>query len=207
MNAATNIATPTSFSLDRFCAFARDAVLGDQMVKGSREGLSEQLWAGLVANPAKFPDDARDSFDGFVLSLLDAKKGSKERLVGEKLKAWKKKSPLAARLSECRKVAKWASDNEAHAASVWASGSLSAALKFIKTHTTPKATKGDGEGEPVHVAVPVSVEANATEGADLLADIRAYLASASEADRLALLCELDSIVNGEMWGADNRKAA
>ena len=192
---ANNIATPVSFSLDRFCAFARDAVLGDQMLKGAREGLSEQLWAGLIANPRTFPDDARDSFDGFVLSLLDAKKGSKERLVGEKLEAWKKGSPLAARLSECRKVAKWAGDNEAHAAALWASGSLSAALKFIKAHTAPKsATGGDGEGEPVHVAVPVAVEANATEGADLLADIRAYLASASEADRHALLIELESIV-------------
>ncbi len=188
---ANNIATPVSFSLDRLCAFARDAIMGDQMLKGSREGLSEQLWAGLVANPAKFPADARDSFDGFVLSLLDAKKGSKERLVGEKLEAWKKGSPLAARLSECRKVAKWAGDNEAHAASVWASGSLSAALKFIKTHTTPKAATG---GDGVHVAVPVEVEATATEGADLLADIRAYLASASEEDRLALLIELESIV-------------
>lgn len=194
MNASNNVASPVSFSLDRFCAFARDAVLGDQMLKGAREGLSEQLWAGLIASPKTFPDDARDSFDGFVLSLLDAKKGSKERLVGEKLEAWKKGSPLAARLSECRKVAKWAGDNESHAAALWASGSLSAALKFIKTHTAPKATKGDGEGEPVHVAVPVAVEANATEGADLLADIRAYLASASEADRLALLIELESIV-------------
>lgn len=196
MNAATNIDTPVSFSLDRFCAFARDAVLGDQMVKGSREGLSEQLWAGLIASPKTFPDDARDSFDGFVLSLLDAKKGSKERLIGEKLEAWKKGSPLAARLSECRKIAKWAGDNESHAAAMWAAGSLSAALKFVKAHTTPKATdtKGDGEGEPVHVAVPVAVEANATEGADLLADIRAYLACASEADRLALLLELESIV-------------
>lgn len=195
MNAATNIDTSVSFSLDRFCAFARDAVLGDQMLKGAREGLSEQLWAGLIASPKTFPDDARDSFDGFVLSLLDAKKGSKERLVGEKLEVWKKGSPLAARLSECRKVAKWASDNESHAAALWASGSLSAALKFIKTHTAPKAAAGgDGGDEPVHVAVPVEVEANATEGADLLADIRAYLASASEADRRALLIELESIV-------------
>lgn len=193
MNASNNIASSVSFSLDRFCAFARDAVLGDQMVKGSREGLSEQLWVGLCANPASFPTDARDSFDGYVLSLADDRK---TRELAKKLEGWKKGSPLATRLSECRKVSEFAASNEAHASAIWACESLSAALKLVKSSTPAKAksAKGDGEGEPIHVAVPVAVEANATEGADLLADIRAYLASASEADRLALLIELESIV-------------
>lgn len=192
MNASNNIATPVSFSLDRFCAFARDAVLGDVMVKGSREGLSEQLWAGLVANPGSFPADARDSFDGYVLSLADDRK---TRELAKKMEGWKKGSPLATRLSECRKVADFASTNEAHASAVWACESLSAALKLVKSLTPAKAKSAKGEGDTVPAEITMEATAEVA-GAAIIADLKAFLAVASEEDRLAVLCELESIVTG-----------
>lgn len=194
MNASNNIAAPVSFSLDRFCAFARDAVLGDAMVKGSREGLSEQLWAGLCANPSTFPADARDSFDGYVLSLADDRK---TKDLSKKLSNWKKGSPLATRLSECRKVADFAASNEAHASAVWACESLSAALKLVKSLTPAKAPKapkgGDGDTVPAEITLEATAEG---AGSAILADLRAFLAVASPEDKLAILCELDAITSG-----------
>ena len=101
----TNIAAPVSFSLDRAISFARDAIIGHAAVKANAPGLSEQLWAGLrEARSDKFCDSMRDSFDAYVGELSEASgKGSeRSREMAKRLSGWKKGSPLAQRLSECR---------------------------------------------------------------------------------------------------------
>lgn len=196
MNAnSTNIATPVSFSLDRAISFARDAIIGHAAVKANAPGLSEQLWAGLrEARSDKFCDSMRDSFDAYVSELAEASgKGSeRSREMAKRLSGWKKGSPLAQRLSECRKIAGFCKDNEARAGEIWALDSLSAALKLVRAAV--KASKAP-DGEPGEPSVAVVV-ADADAGAAILADLRAYLAVANESDRLAVLVELESIVNG-----------
>ena len=77
---------------------------------------------------------------------------------------------------------------------MWALDSLSAALKLVRAAVKEaKAPASDGEPGELSVAVVV---ADADAGAAILADLRAYLAAASESDRLAVLVELESIVNG-----------
>jgi len=192
----TNIATPVSFSLDRAISFARDAIIGHAAVKANAPGLSEQLWAGLrEARSDKFCDSMRDSFDSYVSELSEASgKGSeRSKEMAKRLSGWKKGSPLAQRLSECRKIAGFCKDNE-DAGGIWALDSLSAALKLVRA--AMKASKAPAsEGEPGEPSVSVVV-ADTDAGEAILADLRAYLAAASEADRLAVLVELESIVNG-----------
>ena len=118
---ATNIATPVSFSLDRAISFARDAIIGHAAVKANAPGLSEQLWAGLrEARSDKFCDSMRDSFDAYVAELAEASgKGSeRNKEMAKRLSGWKKGSPLAQRLSECRKIAGFCKDNEDRAGEV-----------------------------------------------------------------------------------------
>lgn len=194
----TNIAAPVSFSLDRAISFARDAIIGHAAVKANAPGLSEQLWAGLrEARSDKFCDEMRDSFDAYVGELAEASgKGSeRSREMAKRLSGWKKGSPLAQRLSECRKIAGFCKDNEDRAGEVWALDSLSAALKLVRAAVKASkapASGGDGEGEPSGAVVVADTDA----GAAILADLRAYLAAAGESDRLAVLVELESIVNG-----------
>ena len=195
MNAnSTNIAAPVSFSLDRAISFARDAIIGHAAVKANAPGLSEQLWAGLrEARSDKFCDSMRDSFDAYIGELSEASgKGSeRSREMAKRLSGWKKGSPLAQRLSECRKIAGFCKDNEDRAGEVWALDSLSAALKLVRAAV--KASKAPAsEGEP---GEPSVVVADADAGAAILADLRAYLEAANESDRLAVLVELESIVN------------
>ena len=196
MNASNNIATPVSFSLDRAISFARDAIIGHAAVKANAPGLSEQLWAGLrEARSDKFCDSMRDSFDAYIGELSEASgKGSeRSREMAKRMSGWKKGSPLAQRLSECRKIAGFCKDNEDRAGEVWALDSLSAALKLVRAAV--KASKApDSEGEPGEPSVAVVV-ADADVGAAILADLRAYLEAANESDRLAVLVELESIVN------------
>ena len=192
---ATNIATPVSFSLDRAISFARDAIIGHAAVKANAPGLSEQLWAGLrEARSDKFCDSMRDSFDAYVAELAEASgKGSeRNKEMAKRLSGWKNGSPLAQRLSECRKIAGFCKDNEDRAGEVWALDSLSAALKLVRAAV--KASKAP-DGEPGEPSVAVVV-ADADAGAAILADLRAYLEAANESDRLAVLVELESIVNG-----------
>ena len=191
----TNTATPVSFSLDRAISFARDAIIGHAAVKANAPGLSEQLWAGLrEARSDKFCDSMRDSFDAYIGELSEASwKGSeRSREMAKRLSGWKKGSPLAQRLSECRKIAGFCKDNEDRAGEVWALDSLSAALKLVRAAV--KASKAP-DGEPGEPSVAVVV-ADADAGAAILADLRAYLEAANESDRLAVLVELESIVNG-----------
>lgn len=194
MNASTNIATPVSFSLDRAISFARDAIIGHAAVKANAPGLSEQLWAGLrEARSDAFCDSMRDSFDAYIVELSEASgKGSeRNKDMAKRLSGWKKGSPLAQRLSECRKIAGFCKDNEARAGEIWALDSLSAALKLVRAAVKEaKAPASGGEGEP-SVAV-----ADTDAGVAILADLRAYLAAANETDRLAVLVELESIING-----------
>lgn len=196
MNASNNLATPVSFSLDRAISFARDAIIGHAAVKANAPGLSEQLWAGLrEARSDKFCDSMRDSFDAYIGELSEASGKGSERLreMAKRLSGWKKGSPLAQRLSECRKIAGFCKDNEDRAGEVWALDSLSAALKLVRSAVkASKAPASDGEPGATVLAVVV---ADADAGAAILADLRAYLAAASEADRLAVLVELESIVN------------
>ena len=197
MNASNNIATPVSFSLDRAISFARDAIIGHQAVRANAPGLSEQLWAGLrEARSDKFCDSMRDSFDAYVSELAEASgKGSeRSKEMAKRLSGWKKGSPLAQRLSECRKIAGFCKDHEDRAGEVWALDSLSAALKLVRSAV--KEAKAPDVAPPVVAVTRAVVEANADEGAELLADLRAYLAAANESDRLAVLVELESIVNG-----------
>ena len=198
MNAdSTNIATPVSFSLDRAISFARDAIIGHAAVKASAPGLSEQLWAGLrEARSDKFCDSMRDSFDAYIGELSEASgKGSeRSKEMAKRLSGWKKGSPLAQRLSECRKIAGFCKDNEDRAGEVWALDSLSAALKLVRSAV--KEAKAPDVAPPVVAVTRAVVEANADEGAAILLDLRAYLEAANESDRLAVLVELESIVNG-----------
>ena len=195
MNA--NIATPVSFSLDRAISFARDAIIGHAAVRANAPGLSEQLWAGLREDRSdKFCDSMRDSFDTYVVELAEASgKGSeRSKEMAKRLSGWKKGSPLAQRLSECRKIAGFCKDNEDHAGGIWALDSLSAALKLVRA--AMKASKAPAsEGEPGEPSVSVVV-ADTDAGEAILADLRAYLEAANESDRLAVLVELESIVNG-----------
>ncbi len=190
MNA--NIADNVVFSKDQLFAFARDAIVGHGMLGANAPGMSEQLWAGLKdSRKPAFADDVRDSFDEYVTSLGKS-------AVAKKLAEWKKGSPLSARLSNCRKVAEWTTANPERAVEVYALESLKVAYAFVnkaKKDEKPASTAGDGAPAET-VPATIEVEANADAGAAILADLRAYLAAASEADRLAVLCELESIVNG-----------
>lgn len=191
----TNIAAPVSFSLDRAISFARDAIIGHAAVKANAPGLSEQLWAGLrEARSDKFCDSMRDSFDAYIVELAEASgKGSeRNKEMAKRLSGWKKGSPLAQRLSECRKIAGFCKDNEDRAGEVWALDSLSAALKLVRAAVKEAKAPASEPGEP-SVAVVV---ADTDAGEAIIADLRAYLAAASESDRLAVLVELESIVNG-----------
>ena len=201
---ATNIATSVSFSLDRAISFARDAIIGHAAVKANAPGLSEQLWAGLrEARSDKFCDSMRDSFDAYIGELSEASgKGSeRSREMAKRLSGWKKGSPLAQRLSECRKIAGFCKDNESRAGEVWALDSLSAALRLVRA-AVKEAKAPASEGEPGEDTIKLAgrmavvVEADTDAGDAILADLRAYLAAASESDRLAVLVELESIVNG-----------
>lgn len=186
-----NSASPVSFSLDRLCAFARDAIIGHGMAKSASGGLSEQLWAGLrESRKVAFCDDMRDSFDGYIMSLRDSGKKA-DKLEADKLADWKKGSPLAQRISECRRVLKAVDADASLASVVWACDSLHAALKAIKP------TKAEpAKPEPTIVEKPEETVADSMAGADILADLRAYLAAASEEDRLSVICALDDIING-----------
>jgi hypothetical protein len=159
------------------------------MLGASAPGLSEQLWAGLRADGARseaFADDVRDAFDAHV--------ETRAPMMRRKLAGWKKGSPLAARLSECRTVAKHAKDNPESAGAIWAMDTLKLAVKFVrdavKASKPAKAPKSDGETVPAEIVI----EADTTAGAAIIADLRAYLAAASEEDRLAVLVELEGIV-------------
>ena len=191
MNASNNI----SFSLDRLTAFADDANLAHHAKRRNDEGISEQVWVGLVSadNRAAFADSVRDAYDEHVATLAESK-SAKERQRADILKGWKKGFPLAQRLSSCRKIVAFCADNQEAAGQVWAKETLGAALSFVnKALKEAKAPASDGEpGEP-SVAVVV---ADADAGAAILADLRAYLEAANESDRLAVLVELESIVNG-----------
>lgn len=188
---ANNIASPVSFSLDRLCAFARDAIIGHGMAKSASGGLSEQLWAGLrESRKVAFCDDMRDSFDGYIMSLRDSGKRA-DKLEADKLADWKKGSPLAQRISECRRVLKAVDADTSIASAVWSCDSLHAALKAIK----PAKVEAP-KPEPTIVEKDVETVADSTAGADILADLRAYLAAASEDDRLAMLCDLEAIITG-----------
>lgn len=190
---STNIADNVVFSKDQLFAFARDAIVGHGMLGANAPGMSEQLWAGLKdSRKPAFADDIRDSFDEYVTGLGKS-------AVAKKLAGWKKGSPLSARLSNCRKIAEFTVANPDRAAEVYALESLKVAYAFV--NKAKRDAKGDaapaGDGEPAGmVPATVEVEANADAGAAILADLRAYLSAASEADRLAVLCELESIVNG-----------
>lgn len=200
---ATNI-SPVSFSLDRAISFARDAIIGHAAVKANAPGLSEQLWAGLREDRSdKFCDAMRDAFDAYIGELSEASgKGSeRSREMAKRLSGWKKGSPLAQRLSECRKIAGFCKDNEDRAGEVWALDSLSAALKLVRAAVKEaKAPASDGEPDEDTIKLAgrmaVVVEADTEAGAAILADLRAYLEAANESDRLAVLVELESIVNG-----------
>lgn len=188
-----NIADNIVFSKDQLFAFARDAIVGHGMLGANAPGMSEQLWAGLKdSRKPTFADDIRDSFDEYVTGLGKS-------AVAKKLAGWKKGSPLSARLSNCRKIAEFTVANPDKASEVYALESLKVAYAFV--NKAKRDAKGDaapaGDDEPAGVVpATIEVEANADAGAAILADLRAYLAAASEADRLAVLCELESIVNG-----------
>ncbi len=190
-NNATNTADNVVFSKDQLFSFARDAIIGHGLLGANAPGMSEQLWAGLKdSRKPAFADDIRDSFDEYVAGM----KG----VTAKKLSAWKQGSPLSARLSNCRKVAEWTTANPERAVEVYALESLKVAYAFVnkaKKDEKPASTAGDGAQAETAPAT-IEVEANADAGAAILADLRAYLAAASEADRLAVLCELESIVNG-----------
>lgn len=189
MNA--NIADNVVFSKDQLFAFAKDAIIGHGMLGANAPGMSEQLWAGLKdSRKPTFADDIRDSFDEYVTGLGKS-------AVAKKLAGWKKGSPLSARLSNCRKIAEFTVANPDRATEVYALESLKLAYAFVnkaKKADKPAPTGTAGDGDPSESIV--EVEANADAGAAILADLRAYLAAASEADRLAVLCELESIING-----------
>lgn len=190
MNA--NIADNVVFSKDQLFAFAKDAIIGHGMLGANAPGMSEQLWAGLKdSRKPTFADDIRDSFDEYVTGLGKS-------AVAKKLAGWKKGSPLSARLSNCRKIAEFTVANPDKASEVYALESLKVAYAFVnkaKRDTQGGATATGGEGDSSAPAESV-VEADADAGAAIIADLRAYLAAASEADRLAVLCELESIING-----------
>ena len=190
-----NIAENITFSKDQCFTFADSAIVGHGMALANGAGLATQLWAGLRdARSVKFADDIRDSYDEYN-ELRKNSKSSKERDLAAKVTDWKKGSPLAARLSECRTIAKWTEANAERASEVYAHDNLKAALKFvrdaIKAEKASTASTGDSAES---VPATITVEANADAGAAILADVRAYLAAASEEDRLALLCELEGIV-------------
>ena len=200
MNAnAANIA-PVSFSLDRAISFARDAIIGHAAVKANAPGLSEQLWAGLrEARSDKFCDSMRDSFDAYVSELAEASgKGSeRSREMAKRLSGWKKGSPLAQRLSECRKIAGFCKDNEDRAGEVWALDSLSAALKLVRAAV--KASKAPAsEGEPGEPSVSVVV-ADTDAGDAILLDLLNWLAAASVEDRLYMVTELEKITGSPSY--------
>lgn len=185
-----NIADNVVFSKDQLFAFARDAIVGHGMLGANAPGMSEQLWAGLKdSRKPAFADDIRDAFDEYVTGLGKS-------AVAKKLAGWKKGSPLSARLSNCRKVAEFTVANPDKASEVYALESLKLAYAFV--NKARKAAKVHASGDDTAETVPatIEVEANADAGAAILADLRAYLSAASEADRLAVLCELESIVNG-----------
>lgn len=186
-----NIADNVVFSKDQLFSFARDAIIGHGLLGANAPGMSEQLWAGLKdSRKPAFADDVRDSFDAWV--------EEQPKSVAKKLAGWKKGSPLSARLSNCRKIAEFTVANPDKASEVYALESLKLAYAFVnkaKKDEKPASTAGDG-AQAETVPATIEVEANADAGAAILADLRAYLAAASEADRLAVLCELESIVNG-----------
>lgn len=198
---ATNIATPVSFSLDRAISFARDAIIGHAAVKANAPGLSEQLWAGLRETRSdSFCDSMRDSFDAYIVELSEASgKGSeRNKETAKRLSGWKKGSPLAQRLSECRKIAGFCKDHEDRAGEIWALDSLSAALKLVRAavkEAKAPATGGDGEGEP-SVAVVV---ADTASGDAILLDLLNWLAAASVADRLYMVTELEKITGSPAY--------
>lgn len=191
-NNATNTADNVVFSKDQLFSFARDAIIGHGLLGANAPGMSEQLWAGLKdSRKPAFADDIRDSFDEYVTGLGKS-------AVAKKLAGWKKGSPLSARLSNCRKIAEFTVANPDKASEVYALESLKLAYAFVnkaKRDTKGDATATGGEGDSSAPA-EIVVEADADAAAAILADVRAYLAAASEADRLAMLCELESIVNG-----------
>jgi len=196
----TNIAAPVSFSLDRAISFARDAIIGHAAVKANAPGLSEQLWAGLrEARSDKFCDSMRDSFDAYVSELAEASgKGSeRSKEMAKRLSGWKKGSPLAQRLSECRKIAGFCKDNEDRAGEVWALDSLSAALKLVRAAVKEaKAPASDGEpGEPSVVVVVADADA----GDAILLDLLNWLAVASVEDRLYMVTELEKITGSPSY--------
>lgn len=190
-NNATNTADNVVFSKDQLFSFARDAIIGHGMLGANAPGMSEQLWAGLKdSRKPAFADDVRDSFDAWV--------EEQPKSVAKKLAGWKKGSPLSARLSNCRKVAEFTVANPDKASEVYALESLKLAYAFVnkaKRDTKGDATATGGEGDSSAPA-EIVVEADADAAVAILADVRAYLAAASEADRLAMLCELESIING-----------
>lgn len=139
--------------------------------------------------PRDTSSDVRDSFDAWRVE--------QPKKVAAPLADWKKRSPLASRLSNCRAIAEWTTANPDSASDVYSLDSLKLAYAFVnkaKKGDKPASTGTTGDGDPSESIV--EVEANADAGAAILADLRAYLAAASEADRLAVLCELESIVNG-----------
>lgn len=195
-NNATNIADNNVFSKDQTFTFADAAIVGHGMALANGAGLATQLWAGLKdSRSVAFADGIRDDYD--IYNEFRAKGTPKERQLAAKVADWKKGSPLSTRLSECRTVAKWTEANAERAAEVYAHDNLKTALKFVRDAIKAEkaANSPEGDSDPAEtVPATITVEANADAGAAILADIRAYLAAASEEDRLALLCELESIV-------------
>ena len=203
----TNIAASVSFSLDRAISFARDAIIGHAAVKANAPGLSEQLWAGLrEARSDKFCDSMRDSFDAYIGELSEASgKGSeRSREMAKRLSGWKKGSPLAQRLSECRKIAGFCKDNEDRAGEVWALDSLSAALKLVRAAVkASKAPASDGEPDEDTIKLAgrmaIVVEADTEAGAAILLDLLNWLAVASLEDRLYMVTELEKITGSTAY--------
>ena len=198
----TNIAAPISFSLDRLTAFADDANLAHHAKRRNDAGISEQVWVGLVSadNRVAFADSVRDAYDEHVATLAESK-SAKERQRADILKGWKKGYPLAQRLSSCRKIVAWCAENPEAAGQVWTKETLGAALSFVNKalkEAKAPASGGDPDEDTIKLAgrMAIVVEADTEAGAAILADLRAYLAAASESDRLAVLVELESIVNG-----------
>lgn len=171
MNANTNTNTNAAgFSSDRFCAFARDAIIASGIVKTAGAGLSEQVWIRTRNERNELAvTQMRETFALWLAEQAPA--------VRAKCAKWRTSSPLAARLSECAKVIRFASETPERAAEVYACDSLSAALKLVRA--AAKDAAGEAADEAAKAA-PVDADV-----ARIIAELQAKLATLPIEERAA----------------------
>ena len=121
-----------TFAADRFCTFARDAIVASAVAKTATVGLSHEVWQQTRFERSLLAvDGMRETFASW-LAVQPAP-------VRSKCAKWRTSSPLAARISECAKVVRFAIEQPERASELWTSETLAAALKIVRSDAKAKA--------------------------------------------------------------------